>query len=395
MIFENDIYSVSDLTKEIKIVLEEGFGDIQVRGELSNFKAHVSGHWYFSLKDSDATVNCTMWRGINNYVFFTPKDGMKVIVSGRITVYPPRGAYQIDVRSMKPAGVGELQAAFEALKAKLSKEGLFEEERKRPIPRMPLKIGVVTAIDGAAFKDMISVAKRRFPLAEIVISPARVQGAGAALSVVESIKQLNSETDIEVIIVARGGGSIEDLWCFNEEEVARSIFKSKIPVITGVGHESDFTIADFVADLRAPTPSAAMELCTPDQREIFAFINDFFYNASENISMVINSSSEKIHRILNSYGFRVPVDLVRQRSQQVDSLIFKIFQLIEKKILIEKNKLSLLANSIKSHDVQKTLKKGFVLVKQEGLFIKRLHDFKNEKPKTLKFFDGEVEIKNN
>lgn len=395
MIFENDIYSVSDLTKEIKIVLEEGFGDIQVQGELSNFKAHVSGHWYFSLKDSDATINCTMWRGINNYVFFTPKDGMKVIVSGRITVYPPRGAYQIDVRSMKPAGVGELQAAFEALKAKLSKEGLFDEERKRPIPQMPLKIGVATAIDGAAFKDMISVAKRRFPVAEIVISPARVQGAGAALSVAEAIKQLNSETDIDVIIVARGGGSIEDLWCFNEEVVARSIFNSKIPVITGVGHESDFTIADFVADLRAPTPSAAMELCTPDQREIFAFINDFFYNASENILTLINSSSEKIRRILNSYGFRMPVDLIRQNSQQVDSLIFKIFQLIEKKVLIQKNRVSLLANSIQSHDVQKTLKKGFVLVKQEGLFIKRLHEFKNEKPKTLKFFDGEVEIKNN
>ncbi|MBZ0199117.1 MAG: exodeoxyribonuclease VII large subunit, partial [Ignavibacteriaceae bacterium] len=369
MFFDDDIYSVSDLTKEIKIVIEEGFSDIQVQGELSNFKAHVSGHWYFSLKDSDATINCTMWRGINNYVFFTPQDGMKVIVSGRITVYPPRGAYQIDVRSMKPAGVGELQAAFEALKAKLSKEGLFDEERKRPIPQMPLKIGVVTAIDGAAFKDMISVAKRRFPLVEIVIAPARVQGAGAASIVSEAIKKLNSETDIDVIIVARGGGSIEDLWCFNEEEVARAIFSSGIPVVTGIGHEIDFTIADFVADLRAPTPSAAMELCTPDQREIFVFINDFFYNASENILSTVNSSSERIYRILNSYGFRMPVDLIRQRSQQVDSFIFKIFQLIEKKIFINENKVSLLAGSIQSHDLQKTLKKGFVLVKQDGQFI--------------------------
>lgn len=394
MQFDDDIYSVSDLTKEIKLVLEEGFSDLKVQGELSNFKAHVSGHWYFSLKDSEATINCTMWRGINNYVFFTPKDGMKVIITGRITVYPPRGNYQFDVRSMKPAGVGELQAAFEALKEKLYKEGLFDEERKKTIPQMSSKIGVVTAVDGAAFKDMISVAKRRFPIVELVIAPARVQGAGASESVVNAIKRLNEENDIDVIIVSRGGGSIEDLWCFNEESVARAIFESRLPVVTGIGHEIDFTIADFVSDLRAPTPSAAMELCTPDQREIFGIINDFFYTASENITGLLNASQERIQRVLSSYGFRMPLDLIRQQSQQIDSSLLKILQIIDRKMLINSNKISLLAGVIQSHDLQKTLKKGFVLVKQDGKFIKRLKNMELKKSKTLKFFDGEVELKN-
>ena len=395
MQFSEDIYSVSDLTKEIKLVLEAGFSDLHVHGELSNFKAHVSGHWYFSLKDSGATINCTMWRGINNYVFFTPQDGMKVVITGRITVYPPRGNYQLDVRSMKPAGVCERQAAFEALKEKLLKEGLFDEDKKKPIPQMPSKIGVVTAVDGAAFKDMISVAKRRFPIVEIIIAPSRVQGAGAAESVVAAINSLNEEKDINVIIVGRGGGPIEDLWCFNEEIVARAIFASRIPVITGIGHEVDFTIADFVSDLRAPTPSAAMELCTPDQREIFGIINDFFYNASENISDLLNTAQVRIKNALGSYGFRMPIDLIRQRSQQIDSSVFKIFQIVDRKILIDNNKIALLSGVIQSHDLQRTLKKGFVLVKQDGHFIKRLKNFDVEKSKTIKFFDGEVELRKN
>ena len=216
----------------------------------------------FNLKDESAVVNCTMWKGVNNYVFFSPEDGMKVIVTGRVTVYPPRGSYQIDVRSMKPSGVGELQAAFERLKQKLYSEGLFDVEFKKEIPSFPKKIGLVTAADGAAVKDMISVARRRFPLIELLIVPTKVQGAGAAESIVKSINQLNLLKDIDVIILARGGGSIEDLWAFNEEIVARAIFKSKIPVISGVGHEVDFTIADFVADFRAATPSAAAELIT-------------------------------------------------------------------------------------------------------------------------------------
>ena len=203
-----DTISVSELTKLIKLTLEENFSEISVVGEISNFKAHVSGHWYFNLKDANAVISCAMWKGLNSMVFFTPQNGMKIIVGGRITVYPPRGSYQIDVRMLKPAGVGELQAAFEMLKRKLADEGLFDEIHKKPMPSFPQKIGIVTAKDGAAFQDMISVAERRFPLVELVISPARVQGSGAAESIVESIKLLNKQKDIDLIIIARGGGGI-------------------------------------------------------------------------------------------------------------------------------------------------------------------------------------------
>ncbi len=273
---KEQIYSVSDITKSIKFILESTFEKINIEGEISNFKAHGSGHWYFSLKDEGAVINCTMWKGVNNYVFFTPEDGMKVTITGRITVYPPRGSYQIDVRSMKPAGVGELQAAFERLKKKLFDEGLFDVEFKKNIPSLPKKIGLITAAEGAALRDMISVAERRFPALELLVVPTRVQGSGAAQNIVKNIKKLNSLKDIDVIILARGGGSLEDLWAFNEEIVARAIFSSKIPIITGIGHEVDFTMADFVSDLRAPTPSVAMELATPDIEEIKGFIKDSY-----------------------------------------------------------------------------------------------------------------------
>lgn len=305
-LFLNDILTVSELTTSIKSTLEENFNDLNLVGEISNYKAHPSGHWYFTLKDSGAQISATMWKGVNSSVFFTPQDGMKIIVKGRITVYPPRGNYQIDVRSMKPAGEGELQAAFERLKRKLSDEGLFDVKYKKEISKFSQKIGIVTGSSTAALKDMISVAERRFPLVELVIAPARVQGEGAAEEIVQSIKSLNKQDDIDLIIIARGGGSLEDLWAFNEEIVARAIFNSRIPIISGVGHEVDFTIADFVADLRAPTPTAAMELATPDKTDIFAFINEFFYYSSGSLSDKIkkekkeNCANLKFLRIQNT-----------------------------------------------------------------------------------------------
>jgi exodeoxyribonuclease VII large subunit len=388
------ILTVSELTKEIKQTLEEKFNQVSVEGEISNFKAHISGHWYFSLKDANASISCTMWKGFNNYVFFTPQDGMKVIVNGKITVYPPRGNYQIDVRSMKPAGVGELQAAFEALKQKLSDEGLFKEEFKKPIPTFPKRIGIVTAIDGAAFKDMISVARRRFPLVELVICPTRVQGAGAAEMIVQSIELLNKQKDIDVIIVGRGGGSIEDLWAFNEEIVARAIFDSKIPIISGVGHEIDFTIADFVADLRAPTPSAAMELATPNIDEFFAFISEFSYTTTQNLVDLCNGSYRKISDLLNSYGFRKPLDLVRRNSQQIDSLTYKLLQNIGNKMLVYNSKLSLLTQRVEAHDINRSLKKGFVLVKQDSRYITRANKLK-KKTASLIFYDNKIDAEIN
>ncbi len=384
------IFTVSELTQEIKLSLEEKFSQVSVMGEISGFKPHISGHWYFNLKDANAVIACTMWRGFNNNVFFTPRDGMKVIVNGKISVYPPRGNYQVDVRSMKPAGVGELQAAFEALKQKLAAEGLFDEELKKQIPLIPGKIGIITAIDGAALRDMISVATRRFPLVELVIAPASVQGTGAAKEIAESIEQLNEVKDIDVIIVARGGGSIEDLWAFNEEIVARAIFNSNIPVVSGVGHEVDFTIADFAADLRAPTPSAAMEIVTPSKEDFNVFINEFLDSSSKCIEDIIERLRTKVYNILNSYGFHLPLDLLRRKSQQVDNLIYKLLKNIAQKTSADRSKLAILTKSIEVHDVSRQLKKGFVLVKQNSKYITRKSFFDEKEDTILKFYDDEI-----
>jgi exodeoxyribonuclease VII large subunit len=333
-----------------------------------------------------------MWKGFNQYVFFTPQDGMKVILNGKINVYPPRGNYQIDVRSMKPAGVGELQEAFERLKKKLELEGKFDEDRKRPIPSFPEKIGIVTAIDGAAFKDMISVAKRRYPLAEIVIAPSKVQGSGAAESIVNSIKLLNDYGKVDVIITGRGGGSIEDLWAFNEEIVARAIFNSKMPVISAVGHEVDFTISDYVSDLRAPTPSVAMELATPSIEEIFGFIDDYSYNSSQIISELIDQKRYDVFDNLKSFGFKNLPDILNRKNQQIDQLISKVFQNTDRLILSKKNTINLFSSTIKSYDIKRTLKRGFVLVEQNSKFVSRASNFIKNKKAKLKFYDGNVEV---
>ena len=384
------ILTVSELTKEIRRTLEDSFQQVSVVGEISNFKSHISGHWYFSLKDSGAVINCTMWKGFNQYVFFTPQDGMKIIVNGKLTVYLPRGSYQLDIRSMKPAGLGELQEAFEKLKKKLEAEGLFDEKIKKPVPVFPSKIGIVTAIDGAAFRDLVSVAKRRYPLVELLIAPARVQGSGASESIVNSIKLLNKSGDIDVIIVGRGGGSIEDLWAFNEEVVARAIFKSRVPVISGVGHEVDFTIADYVADLRAPTPSVAMELATPDAMEIENYIREFLLKSSRIIDEQIEEKNGDILSLLKSYGFRLPLEIVNKKSQQIDITISRILQSIERFSLVYDKKISLLAKSMETYDIQRSLKRGFVLVKQNSKFVTRAAKFNKEKKASLKFYDGEV-----
>jgi exodeoxyribonuclease VII large subunit len=388
-----EVYTVTELTKLIKVSLEEEFSEISVEGEISNFKAHVSGHWYFNLKDSGALINCAMWKGLNNYVFFTPEDGMKVIVSGRIIVYPPRGNYQIEVRSMKPAGEGELQAAFERLKRKLQAEGLFDPKFKKPVPAFPRKVGIVTAIDGAAFRDMISVARRRFPLIEILIAPAKVQGEGSAQSIVNSIELLNLKKDIDLIIIGRGGGSLEDLWAFNEELVARAVFASAIPVISAVGHEVDFTISDFVADLRAPTPSAAMEIATPDKEDLMDSILQFSLKTSDNISYILDVKNQIILNILSSYGFRMPQDKVRIKSQELDNLLFRVQQKFDAKLLGIKNKISIFAKVLEANDIRKVLKKGFVLVKQDDRFITRAESFIPLKKASLNFYDSEVIVK--
>ncbi len=387
------IYSVSEITNSIKFILESTFEKVSIEGEISNFKAHSSGHWYFSLKDDNAVISCTMWKGVNNYVFFTPEDGMKVIITGRVTVYPPRGGYQIDIRSMKPAGIGELQAAFERLKRKLYEEGLFDESLKKSIPYFPKKIALITSSEGAAVKDMISVADRRYPLVELLVVPTKVQGSDAAKDIVKNLRKVNLLRDIDVIILARGGGSIEDLWPFNEEIVARAIFNSKIPIVTGIGHEVDFTIADFVSDLRAPTPSVAMELATPDQKELTNLIVENSYAINESVKNRLFDYRGSIENILNSYSFRYPLENARKFSQRIDLANIKLNNLIEKKILSSNAKISLLSKSLEGFDVQKSLKKGFALIRQNSKFVTRKNNFNQTEPLTIQFFDGEINIK--
>ncbi len=267
---EQRIYTVSELTHSIKSLLEEAYPFVWVTGEISNFRVPTSGHFYFTLKDPEAQINSVMFRGQNRFLKFQPEDGMEVIAMGRITVFQPRGAYQIILEVMEPKGIGALQLAFEQLKEKLSKEGLFDEDHKRPLPVLPEKIGVVTSPTGAVIRDIINVARRRFDNMTILIAPARVQGDGADKEIVNALELLNKRDDIDVIILARGGGSLEDLQPFNTEKVARAIFKSHIPVVSAVGHETDYPISDFAADLRAPTPSAAAELVIPRKADLAA-----------------------------------------------------------------------------------------------------------------------------
>jgi len=269
MLLDNKkILTVSELTCKIKGHLEEGFKELWVEGEISNFRSPSSGHYYFTLKDAKSQLRAVIFRFMGRYMKFEPKDGLSVICRGRITVYEPRGDYQLILDYMEPKGIGSLQLAFEQLKEKLEKEGLFDQAHKKPLPLLPRKIGIVTSPTGAAIRDLVTVIGRRFPNVEILINPVKVQGEGAHQEIAKALDELNGVPGIDVIILARGGGSLEDLWSFNEELVARAIYHSSIPVISAVGHEIDFTIADFVADLRAPTPSAAAELVVRNKTEL-------------------------------------------------------------------------------------------------------------------------------
>lgn len=260
--------TVSDLNKRVRSCLEGQFNLIWVQAEISNFKAHTSGHWYFSLKDSKAQVSAVMFRGHNSRLKFRPENGMEVLIRGRITVYEPRGNYQLFCESIEPVGAGALQKEFEQLKAKLKKEGLFDMSKKRALPKLPKKVAVVTSPTGAAIRDILNVLERRFAGLEVLVVPTVVQGAAAAPKITKALKQVYQLNGIDTIIVGRGGGSIEDLWCFNDEKLARTIAESPVPIISAVGHEIDFTIADFVADLRAPTPSAAAEVVSANAQEL-------------------------------------------------------------------------------------------------------------------------------
>ncbi|MEH7335493.1 exodeoxyribonuclease VII large subunit [Neobacillus drentensis] len=319
---EERYLSVNALTKYIKRKFDADphLRDIHVRGEISNFKQHSSGHMYFTLKDEKARILAVMFSSHSRFMKFSPENGMKVIVKGDITVYEPGGQYQIYIKEMQPDGIGELFLAFEQLKKRLEAEGLFALETKKALPLFPKTIGIITSPTGAAIRDVITTIKRRYPIANILVFPALVQGENAASSIAKQIEKANSMKEIDVLIVGRGGGSIEELWAFNEELVARAIHQSRIPIISAVGHETDFTIADFVADLRAPTPTGAAELAVPHIEELMDRVLQRQTRLLRAMQEKFRFEKERLNRVQKSYAFRYPHRLYEQKLEQVDKL---------------------------------------------------------------------------
>lgn len=323
---EKRIYSVSEITEEIKVLLENTFPEVWVEGEVSNFSHSQAGHMYFSLKDAKSSIRCVFFRGVNTGLKFSLKDGLQCIACGRINVYAPSGQYQLNVQRLQPKGAGALQLAFEQLKERLSKEGLFDQGRKRPLPALPLRIGVVTSASGAAIRDILNVLRRRAPFVKIILNPVKVQGEGSAQEIARAIKEFNAYKEVDVLIVGRGGGSLEDLWAFNEEVTARAIYNSHIPVISAVGHEIDWTIADFTADLRAPTPSAAAELVVRQKEDLCEELRHCFIRVDTAVKNRLNSLAREILRLKESYVLKYPLNFIQIYIQRVDEFNHRLTQ---------------------------------------------------------------------
>ncbi|MDM7998017.1 MAG: exodeoxyribonuclease VII large subunit [Acidobacteriota bacterium] len=326
---QRKIYSVSDITAEIKRSLDV-LGIVWIQGEISNFKRHTSGHLYFSLKDARAQIKAACFRNNNMYLKFRPEDGMEVVARGRLSVYEPRGDYQVIVEYMEPVGLGSLQLAFDQLKEKLRKEGLFEDSHKVPLPLLPRKVGLVTSPTGAAVRDMLRILKRRNASLDVLVYPVKVQGQGAAEEIAAGIRYLNSRRDVDVIIIGRGGGSIEDLWAFNEEVVARAIYASELPLISAVGHEVDFTIADFVADLRAPTPSAAAEMVSGAREDLRAGVNSLRGRLYQSMRRGLDRRRLQLERLANNRAFTVAPNKIRDLEQRFDENTLRMIQAMQR-----------------------------------------------------------------
>jgi len=318
--------TVTALTKYIKrkFEVDPHLQDLWIKGEISNFTFHSRGHMYFTLKDENARIQAVMFAGYNRYLAFKPENGMKVLVRGEISVYEPSGNYQIYVKEMQPEGIGNLYLAYEQLKKRLEEEGLFAHDHKKPIPKFPRYVGVITSPTGAAIRDIITTIRRRYPIVKLILFPTLVQGEHAAPSIVRSIEKANELGCLDVLIVGRGGGSIEELWAFNEESVARAIFSSRVPIISAVGHETDFTIADFVADLRAPTPTGAAELAVPHLTEVLERIGQRRVRLIRAMKEKMAYESERLKRVQKSYVFRNPGKQYEQKEQQLDILMERL-----------------------------------------------------------------------
>ena len=412
---ETKYYSVTQYNQAIKNFLDskEECQRVHIKGEISNYKGHTRGHLYFTLKDETSRINAVMFSSAASKLDFTPKDGDEVLIDGRISVYVDNGGYQVYAEKMTLAGNGDLLKKLEELKKKLGNEGLFDEVHKRPIPKYPTKIGIVTAPTGAAIRDILSTIKRRYPICETILFPALVQGDEAKFDVVSQIEKAN-EYDLDVLIVGRGGGSIEDLWAFNEEIVARAIYNSKIPIISAVGHEIDFTIADFVADLRAPTPTGAAEMAVPNMPDLINYIEQLKIRLNRNVTNKINNLMDNLNKYKTSYVLANPLASFEIKEQKLDtyinslnnSIVYKINNAITKynhlknnHILINpqelfikyNNSMELIVNKLELLNPLNVLSKGYTVSKVNNKIIKSINDVKVDDKLNIKLLDGEIE----
>ena len=378
--------SVSELTSKLKDLIESNFSNIWIQGEISNFKHHSSGHMYFTLKDQGAELRCVMFRGFNQGIHFKPEDGMDVLLQGKITVYEPRGQYQLMVQNMEPAGIGTLFLAFEALKKQLQSEGLFDNSLKKQLPQYPKKVGIVTSETGAAFKDMVQVLNRRAPYLDIVLRPTLVQGINAANDIVKAVKELSSIENIDVLIVGRGGGSLEDLWAFNEEEVARVIVACKVPIISAVGHETDVTISDMVADLRAPTPSAAAEI-------VALSVNDLKQKINEQTNTLIKQFQFKLNKIWQTFDHlserhlvQKPQNIIERQKEKLNNIYDGLMLKMNHLLAISKTKSIAINKELNILNPSGILKRGYsIIYDTNGAIIRRGTDLKKND-----FFEAQI-----
>ena len=412
----NNYITVTQLTRYIKYKIDndQNLMKIYLKGEISNFKAHTRGHFYFTIKDENTRINAIMFASSAAKVKVMPQDGMKVLVSGRISVYESTGSYQIYVDTLEEDGVGNLYVAFEELKKKLEKEGLFAEAHKKKIPRIPRKIGIITAPTGAAIKDILSTFNRILPLAETILYPSLVQGIEAAVDIVRNIK-LAKNYDLDVLIVGRGGGSIEDLWCFNEEIVARAIYDLDIPVISAVGHEIDFTISDFVADLRAPTPTGAAEMAVPNINDIVSLLNQLEIRLINSVNNTLKLRKEKLEKIKESFILKNPISMYEVKEEKFDNIYERLIASYKNIINVNKQNLILLENKL-SNNVTRTLdnnkhkylniinklealnplltiKRGYTVTRLNGNVISSAKKIKKDDIIELEFQDGKQNAK--
>ncbi|MEZ4512680.1 MAG: exodeoxyribonuclease VII large subunit [Chloroflexota bacterium] len=391
----SEVWTVGELNSYIKDLFEIDYRlqDVEVSGEISNFSQARSGHLYFTLKDEKAQLRCVMWRSAAERLRFTPKDGDAVVAGGRVSVYEASGVYQLYAERLEPAGRGNLALAFERLKELLADEGLFDPAHKKPIPTFPNKIGIVTSADAAALRDILNVLRRRYPLVQVLIAPTLVQGEQAPAQIVRALQWLDGRSDLDTILIARGGGSIEDLWAFNDERVARAVFAAQHPIISGVGHETDFTITDFVADLRAPTPSAAAELAVPDREELYPLVQGLQNALAADIKSRIQEARWEVQSLVQQIALHNPQRGLDGNRQRVDMLVNRLDQSMERRLTRGRNRLALLEARLTAVNPQTILARGYAIVRdQNGRLLRTVQNAAVGDHLHVQLSDGIIEV---